>query len=802
VIKYKRNAYYAYQRQQTLPVNPTADTNPAFILGGALGRFTTHLQKNDPLNFEVWLGTVQNGWAKGCPRPDKTMMDQTKLDTFNILTTPAHPPDGTWVPNAFRNSVEVKDEAKKILIDALVRPGTQKGDWFHYYEVPQWGRELSLPSWDDEEDTKVEYIPRGLHEVTELYTRDVILQLRRTVFEVFEGEAPMTLKERLALFMPGTSATYNTSRSGAGPLGEILNDEELLDGLRSIGGCLDLQVFHKTSRLEKSREYKEDRVVGIITEVYEAIAPYEPDDTIDPSVRNELSLKNRKELRRRFKILWGRILSRAEQEPNDVTLVALAEALKVRVITKSGAARTTFLTNFQKWMHRRMRLIPFFKLIGEPISAEYLQDRLGLNDKPLGPTEEFGSGDYTQATNKMYSIISEALGGGVCDVMIVSPTERKLFLDHLTGHYIEHPETKELKKQERGQLMGSIISFPILCLANATIVRMSYELATGRYWKLNDIPACVNGDDVVWRGPREVYNVWKIVADFFGMSESIGKTFQSREFVQMNSVNFEYEDGNLRETPFINWGLLKGMTRSGGADTGIEENTIESSPSLKYRELMRLSPPHLRNKLHKIYVAENKTMLARVHVPWYIPTWLGGLGLTGVKEPSDQDLKIANFFIRRIGNKRTLGAREPIPQDSAKPVKSWVMRDLAIKELPPPFYTFEENSGVESYENAIFQESINKIFDNTISLKDLFPTTNEYIDATTGETVFVEKKDRPSGLVSRAMKHNSRLWSKAQKGNNHYAPIKYRGADLEKFKVYESYVDRFDPNYERWLDNL
>jgi hypothetical protein len=571
---------------------------------------------------------------------------------------------------------------------------------------------------------------------------------------------------------------------------------------------MDVKPYIKRSMIEKGV----DKEGNLFTQLDYTIEPLEEGHVFSGDL-NEISLERRKELRRRFAILWERLLAKAQSEPNDVSLVALAEALKVRIISKSGAARSMVLKNMQKWMHSRMRKHPMFTLIGETISEEFLTERLRIPAEDENPDwyEGVMSGDYTAATNEMLSVFSDSAGNAVCDVMGLDEQEREIFIDHLVNHWIEDPDSPkgELRvlSQKRGQLMGSIISFPILCIVNATIVRMSYELGTGKIWKLIDLPACVNGDDVVLAGKRQVYDTWKVVAAYFGMQESIGKTFWSDKFCQMNSMNFRIQPtGKLIASKFINWGLIKGMGRSENGDTGLEDDTNEvAPPGHKYRELMRLAPASIHKDIHKLYVEFNADMLSRVLIPWYLPTWLGGLGLTGVMEPSNDDLAIANGFIRLFSMKRR-GLALPtggdgkgislLPKDIGQPVKSWLVRDLASKRIPEPFQTWSNNTGTDTYARALFEEGVNLLFDSTVSLKTLFPKTTTYIDEETGEFVElsgeeVESRANQPSRISQALRHNRRVWKRSYK-DLYRAPIKYKGEELEKFKIYESYST--DPN--------
>lgn len=83
--------------------------------------------------------------------------------------------------------------------------------------------------------------------------------------------------------------------------------------------------------------------------------------------------------------------------------------------------------------------------------------------------------------------------------------------------------------QRRGQLMGNYLCFPLLCLQNY----LAYCFLTGgRY------PVRINGDDIVFRAPRPVYERWANGVKLLGLTLSKGKTFVHHRFFSLNSTYF------------------------------------------------------------------------------------------------------------------------------------------------------------------------------------------------------------------------------------------------------------------------
>lgn len=187
-----------------------------------------------------------------------------------------------------------------------------------------------------------------------------------------------------------------------------------------------------------------------------------------------------------------------------------------------------------------------------------------------------------------------------------------------------------LRQQLNGQLMGSPMSFIILCIVNASLLKSVDYLNTGRKKKLSDIPVTVNGDDFVYKTTQRGYRIWQTLTPFTGMEESVGKTFCSREFCNMNSREFLYRNGKYSMVPFINLGLVYGMKRSevdlvaSGTDRGLHD---EGSLAHRVYEALETAPVYCRARLYDFILNKNSDILRSVRLPWFVPAEYGGVGL-------------------------------------------------------------------------------------------------------------------------------------------------------------------------------
>jgi hypothetical protein len=676
VTKYKLACFYSFITKTTLPKNPFPIGNkdlPNHLIGGRAGNFLTlFFKREDKVRKYQLLNTILIGIKKGLPKPDQQALEKDKLETVDILSTKPDTPSETDTKVGHRPQAERSLAARIFDLD---RP----------------------------EEDKI-----GLKVIRR--------ELERTVDELFppirkDGEWNfLTDEERFRAFVPSTSANYLIQKRNMGALGWLLEPENpaLLGGKFGKEEWMNLRTPGGAVRKTENTSQEEE-------------------------IESEINQPELPKYENRFKELWRRLLKIAVASENIAKPVPLAEPLKIRIITKGNPARMTVLRCLQKRMHSTLRKHPVFELTGTPITLGYIQRQIGT----LKPEEVYLSGDYSAATNNLHSWVSECIANKISSNLGLTPVERKLFIESLTKHMIEKEENTFVE-QKRGQLMGSITSFPVLCIANAALCRYAYEQSRSKEERafggdqflagpapdldLADCPMAINGDDVVIRGNKHLYKLWKEITEFVGLSESVGKTYVSDEFLQMNSTCYitttPYEatdvkfsrnvQTTLKEVGYVNWGLIKGITKSeAGRDKGLNDHT--KSIGTQFKELKKLTPPDLWPKVYDLFKATRKKEFSQLKLPWYIPEWLGGLGLEG--EASQLDLRIAQGILYNL--------KEAQPKNLGVGKKEWKMFDLATKRIAPGYQIKEWNEGVELFDQTILKECINLMFDSNVRITDI-----------------------------------------------------------------------------------
>jgi hypothetical protein len=506
-------------------------------------------------------------------------------------------------------------------------------------------------------------------------------------------------------------------------------------------------------------------------------------------------------------------MDKATQEELLVTALGLPEALKVRTISKGPPYAYTVLRCIQKKMHSTLRKLKTFSFIGKPNDEEGILNALG---RELFEDQVYLSGDYKAATNNIRSYISETIADEVCLCWEIEGDLRKLFIDALVNHiFVE--KTGERLPQVNGQLMGSIVSFPVLCIANAALSRWAMEVADRRVWSLADAPLTVNGDDVALRARKTVYPIWSKITRQAGLIESVGKTFVSKDWVSINSTMYQRtpqpfiitctgKDGrvreresNLQEVPFVNMGLMLGESRN--TRTPFSLNDLKGGVTFgsRAKDLISSCPDNLKMTVYKRYLLANAEVLKETRMPWFMPEWIGGLGLP-ILDPATQknsklDYQLASQIILDWGKKHPVSlADQNVP---------WMVRRIIQKHMPPTTLTDSKDRSHSALAKVESMLAVNCLFDSNVTLSSLFTPQKEV------ETSKVR------------IRYNARFWdpSKVRKvpaivddeflyGKERFEGLMVKEArDKNNVQVprrpesYREYVDRHDRNLQYFVDN-
>jgi hypothetical protein len=217
--------------------------------------------------------------------------------------------------------------------------------------------------------------------------------------------------------------------------------------------------------------------------------------------------------------------------PLPVRVEPVPEPLKVRVIT-AGIGDTFCLKPLQRAMWLALGDFEQFCLTH---GTNRLEGAINRIYEGSDPGDVWISGDYSAATDSFSIEGSKALMEGILESINHEPTKRWA-MKELSPHLLVYPKDSGLTPvlQKSGQLMGSLLSFPLLCLLNDCTAEFS-GLSPSKY--------LINGDDILMRSQPELYPVWKEQVREFGLDLSAGKNYIHPRFGTVNSQLIV--DGNV-----------------------------------------------------------------------------------------------------------------------------------------------------------------------------------------------------------------------------------------------------------------
>jgi len=246
-------------------------------------------------------------------------------------------------------------------------------------------------------------------------------------------------------------------------------------------------------------------------------------------------------------------------------VAGIPEPLKVRLVTRQSWS-LSLLTPIQKAWHTAMRQNPIYQLIG---GVSVTQALSGLR---LERGQKFVSGDYEAATDNLYLRYTEFAARSMLEsttfvlppgLEAYEPLLRRIALRSLTEIAVDLGEGGGLIPVKRGQMMGHILSFPLLCLLNRSASCLA--IPRSRFMR-------VNGDDVLFPADDKEYSSWKVSTSQVGLKFSLGKNYFSRDLALINSEFFIWskEADRLVRLPVANVGLLGYQREMVDPETGAQ----------------------------------------------------------------------------------------------------------------------------------------------------------------------------------------------------------------------------------------
>lgn len=181
--------------------------------------------------------------------------------------------------------------------------------------------------------------------------------------------------------------------------------------------------------------------------------------------------------------------------------------------------------------------------------------------------------------------------------------------------------------QNNAQLMGSKLSFILLCLCNAGLylaVRKRTDTRLGIKWterrmKFWLLMVLINGDDLLTQFTQQEIEDFLEIGKVIGLRMSVGKVYQHERYANINSTSYDCPivGGTAKCVPYLNTGLFFGqnkvMSRVGGIEELTEEErTFGPAPHVVVMdEVLDGALPGKQADLLKAYLEFHKSVLQR-----------------------------------------------------------------------------------------------------------------------------------------------------------------------------------------------
>jgi len=768
-LKWKFAAYFAFHRNQDIPERPLL----LFPLEGPKQKISRFFEADCYIGG--WIDDQLNSWKSSSKKDLRLKFWQVVNTSQQLKKAMPAVPESMVVKS-------VSDTVSELTLDPddLQKKQVSDGRVLLQRAVIDYGLIGAIPGQDFYVD-----LTRG----------KVVEALKRTTDELF-SDVCLSYKDLFEPFFPSISANYIWSRGKCGALNELYQKTSF----GNEGDLLQFGVIKCTFSRSVSEHYGDlGRLEQNVIDAYESVG-------LGTSDTGEIITVDTSLLENKWRKQYNLIFDIALAERPLVSAVGLSEPLKVRVISKGPPLTYTALKPLQTWLWSNLKKHKVFQLMGRYVEETDINRVLGRLQKNFIAL----SGDYVASTNKIHSWVSEV----ILDQLMINIGEnlepgllhyapdnflvnlKDLMLRALTKHIFVEDGVE--KPQTEGQLMGSIISFPFLCIANAALCRLAieesefntvtYRVADHKVRLGKILPCLINGDDCLLKGHFQRLRIcWEGFCAIAGLFSSLGKTYFSDNFCTINSTIFEWNETTQwwTECKYINLGLMRGQKRAGSGNQVSKFRSLKMGPhelGVICRELKRSCPDAFWNKVKKRFIHYNRETLDKYPLSWFLPEWLGGIGLPvdNESEVSILDRRFATVIKMKMNSVPKLKPVKP------KDMAMWKMHQLVMQDLK--MFNHVE---LPHYRLASVDDNVINLADQWARLYKLM--TINLLEKTPLEKLVNEIEEGDS--IHKALRHNCDVQAYARRelefGN--YEPMSLSDMSSEnKDLVLPTWIREFD----------
>nr|QNN89182.1 putative RNA dependent RNA polymerase [Pezizella ericae ourmia-like virus 1] len=331
-------------------------------------------------------------------------------------------------------------------------------------------------------------------------------------------------------------------------------------------------------------------------------------------------------------------------ELDPAKIISVETGGKHRIVSKSDVTANLFRPLHTSMYNHLSKFSWLLRGEAKPVSFRGFNARRG---------EVFVSGDYESATDNLNGHLQRKILSIILSQSTSVPKGIKDSAAQMLRSTLELPGGA-CYVQERGQLMGNLLSFPLLCIVNYL----------GFKYFVGDRPVRVNGDDIVFRATAQEANRWMEGIRVSGLTLSKGKTMVNGRYFSLNSSLFKaMPTGKPHLIPMIRSSAFGYRPQDSGPET-LHGRWKSFAPGFfgDRRSKLRI----LFLKQNRKYVLASRRSLSR------------GIGLS----VSKSELIGANLWEREVYYlSLTAGIEKPLPVkparlDQDRKPKGWSLRPV------------------------------------------------------------------------------------------------------------------------------
>jgi hypothetical protein len=198
------------------------------------------------------------------------------------------------------------------------------------------------------------------------------------------------------------------------------------------------------------------------------------------------------------------------------------------------------------------------------VRGEFSKTHARILVDDLRPGEGYFSGDFSSATDNFHPELVFRLVSALAESPYLQESEREAMVESFRPENLMVQDgvcrSSEQRRAYLGQMMGSKLSFPLLCLINRGLFLIACRLwgrALGQTDRRRKV--LINGDDIAFCADDLFRVIWRGVVEHFGMVVNLEKSGFSSRFLELNSKTFDCKRGRFVRKPVLS-GFIRDST--------------------------------------------------------------------------------------------------------------------------------------------------------------------------------------------------------------------------------------------------